>query len=79
MEVDVLKNWGSETELRKKWVKKWERLGVRILKFPKWMQTIILEDVNCAIQNRIATMEMILISMKKRVPKEEKRDGEVTG
>jgi hypothetical protein len=65
VEVDVLKNWGSETELRKKWVKKWEQLGARILKFPKWMQTIILEDVNCAIQNRIATMEMILISMKK--------------
>lgn len=29
------------------------------LKLPKWMQTIILEDVNTAISNRIATMEMI--------------------
>jgi len=66
VEVDVLRNWGQETELRKKWMKKWERLGARILKFPKWMQAIVLEDVNCAIQNRIATMEMILISMKKR-------------
>jgi hypothetical protein len=47
-------------------MKKWERLGAHILKFPKWMQAIVLEDVNCAIQNRIATMEMILISMKKR-------------
>jgi hypothetical protein len=29
------------------------------LKMPKWMQTIILEDVNTAITNRVATMEMI--------------------
>ena len=45
--------------MRKKWMQMWERLGVRILKFPKWMQVIILEDVNTAIENRVATMEMI--------------------
>jgi hypothetical protein len=38
----------------------WEKVGERILKFPRWMQNIILEDVNTAISNRIATMEMIL-------------------
>ena len=65
-EVEVLENWARETALRKKWMKSWERLGARILKFPKWMQTIILEDVNCAVQNRVATMEMILTSMKKK-------------
>ena len=54
-----------ETELRKKWMKKWERLGARILRLPKWMQTIVLEDVNCAVQNRIATMEMICQAKKK--------------
>jgi len=26
---------------------------------PKWMQEIVLEDVNTAIRNRVATMEMI--------------------
>jgi hypothetical protein len=64
-EVDILENWGREAELRKKWMKKWEQLGVRILRFPKYMQVIILEDVNTAIENRVATMEMILRSKKR--------------
>jgi len=59
IEVSVLENFGREAELRKKLLKMWKNLGVRILKLPKWMQDIILEDVNTAIKNRIATMEMI--------------------
>ena len=59
VEVSVLENFGREAELRKKWLHMWERLGVRILKLPKWMQEIVLEDVNTAIRNRIAIMEMI--------------------
>jgi hypothetical protein len=59
VEIKVLENFGRETALRKKWLKMWETLGVRILKLPKWMQDIVLEDVNTAIRNRIATMEMI--------------------
>lgn len=59
VEVKVLENFGREADLRKKWLKMWETLGVRILKLPKWMQDIVLEDVNTAIRNRIATMEMI--------------------
>jgi hypothetical protein len=59
VEVKVLENFGREATLRKKWLKMWETLGVRILKLPKWMQDIVLEDVNTAIRNRIATMEMI--------------------
>ena len=58
-EVSVLEHFGAETELRKKWMRMWEKLGSRILRFPDWMQTIILEDVNTALRNRIATMEMI--------------------
>jgi hypothetical protein len=57
--VKVLEGFGREAELRRKWMCTWEKLGERILKLPKWMQTIILEDVNTAIANRIATMEMI--------------------
>jgi hypothetical protein len=64
VEVDILENFGREAELRKKWLKQWQLLGTRILRFPKWMQTIILEDVNTAIENRAATMEMILRSKK---------------
>jgi len=59
VKVKVLADFGRESKLRKKWMRTWETLGERILKLPKWMQTIILEDVNTAISNRIATMEMI--------------------
>ena len=59
VKVKVLEDFGREAELRRKWMHMWEKLGERILKLPKWMQTIILEDVNTAITNRIATMEMI--------------------
>lgn len=58
VEVSVLE-WGREAEMRKKWMRMWEKLGVRILKMPRWMQEIVLEDVNTAVRNRIAIMEMI--------------------
>ena len=65
-EVEILESWGRETALRKKWMQMWERLGARILKFPKWLQVIILQDVNVAIENRIATMEMICQTKQSR-------------
>jgi hypothetical protein len=58
-EVSVLENFGREAELHKKWMCMWETIGHRILRMPKWMQEIVLEDVNTAIRNRVATMEMI--------------------
>ena len=63
-EVEILRDWAGETALRKKWMQMWERLGARILKFPKWLQVIILQDINVAIENRIATMEMICQAKK---------------
>ncbi len=57
--VRVLEDFGKEAELRRKWLQAWEKLGERILHMPKWMQSIILEDVNTAVANRVATMEMI--------------------
>ncbi|MGB9671841.1 MAG: hypothetical protein ACPLZY_01690 [Candidatus Norongarragalinales archaeon] len=66
VEVSVLENFGREAELRKKWMRMWERLGVRILKLPKWMQEIVLEDVNTAIKNRLAIMEMIQNAKRNR-------------
>ena len=59
IEVKVLENFGRNAALRKKWLKMWESLGVRVQKLPTWIQDIVLEDVNTAIKNRIATMEMI--------------------
>lgn len=59
VKVKVLQNWGRETALRRKWMQMWEKLGKRILKMPKWMQDMILDDINTAIKNRIAVMEMI--------------------
>lgn len=66
MEVKVLEDFGREAMLRKRWMKTWEPLGERILRLPKWMQTIILEDVNTAVKNRVATMEMIENAQRKR-------------
>jgi len=59
VEVKVLEDFGREAVMRKKWMKTWQKLGERILKLPKWMQDIVLEDVNTALRNRIAVMEII--------------------
>ena len=59
VEVSVLESFGREAHLRKKWMKMWETLGQSILKMPKWMQDIVLEDIHTAIKNRTAIMEMI--------------------
>jgi hypothetical protein len=59
VKVDVLENWGRESAMRKKWLKIWDKVGARILQFPKWMQVIILQDINTAIENRVAIMEII--------------------
>jgi len=50
---------GYKSSVRKEWLKIWTILGERILKLPEWMQPIVLKDVNNAVENRIATMEMI--------------------
>ena len=64
--ADMFEDSARNVVLKKKWLETWEQLGSRILQFPKWMQKIILQDVETAIQNRVATMEMILASMKKK-------------
>lgn len=66
VEVSVLENFGREAELRKKWLKMWENLGKRILRMPKWMQEIVLEDINTAIRNRINVMEIIQNAKRNR-------------
>ena len=66
VKVKVLENFARGSQLHKKWIRMWEKLGERILKLPKWMQNIILEDVNTAITNRIATMEMIQNAQRNR-------------
>jgi hypothetical protein len=59
VEVKILENFDRQAALQKRWMKMWKTLGKRILKMPKWMQDIVLEDINTAIKNRIAIMEMI--------------------
>jgi hypothetical protein len=66
MSVKVLEDYQREAELRRRWLNTWEKLGERILKMPRWMQNIILEDVNTAIANRVATMEMIQNAQRNR-------------
>jgi len=65
VEVKVLEDFGREAALRKRWLRTWDKLGERILRLPKWMQNIILEDVNTAVKNRVATMEMIENAQRK--------------
>ena len=65
MSVKVLEDYNREAQLRKRWLKTWEQLGERILRMPRWMQNIILEDVNTAVRNRVATMEMIENAQRK--------------
>jgi len=59
VEIEVLEGFGQDATFRKKWMKMWDTLGERILKLPKWMQNIVLEDINTAVKSRVAIMEMI--------------------
>ena len=59
VEVETLGGFGRDAALRRRWMKMWDTLGERILRMPKWMQSIVLEDINTAVKNRIAIMEMI--------------------
>jgi len=59
VDVSVLEDFGRGAANRRKWMRMWQGLGERILKMPKWMQDIVLEDVNTALRNRVAVMEMI--------------------
>lgn len=49
----------AEKQAKKKWMKIWEQIGSRILKLPPWVQEIVLDDINTAINNRISVMEKI--------------------
>jgi len=49
----------AEKQVKKKWMKMWDQIGNRILKLPPWMQEIILDDIDTAINNRISVMETI--------------------
>jgi len=49
----------SEKEAKKRWMKIWDEIGSRILRLPPSIQDIVLDDINTAIKNRIAIMEMI--------------------
>lgn len=53
------RKWQAEKQAKKKWVEIWEKIRNRILKLPEWMQKILIDDINTAIENRVAIMEMI--------------------
>ena len=40
VEVDVLRYFGAETQLKRKWMRMWDNLGKRLLRMPKWMQEL---------------------------------------
>jgi hypothetical protein len=40
----------------------------RAAMLPDWMQQILLEDINAAIENRICTMELIIQANPRKAP-----------
>jgi len=59
MAVEVLRGFGREGQLRRKWNKLWAEIGERILCLPRREQDILLEDFHTAIKSRILVMERI--------------------
>lgn len=43
-------------------IEKIKKAFARVIAMPEWMQTILLEDIDAAIENRIRTMEIIIQS-----------------
>lgn len=42
-----------------KWNRIWKKIEHQIAKMPRWMQTILLDDINTAVENRIKIFEII--------------------
>jgi len=40
------------------WMRGWREIGRKILKLPEWMQEILLDDINVAVENRIKALEV---------------------
>jgi hypothetical protein len=59
VQMEVLKGWGREVQLRRKWYKLWAEIGGRILRLPRREQDILLEDFRTAIESRILVMERV--------------------
>jgi len=59
VQMEILKGWAREAQLRRKWSKLWAEIGKRILRLPQREQDILLEDFRTAIESRILVMERI--------------------
>jgi hypothetical protein len=59
VEVQILKGFGREGQLKRKWNRLWAEIADRILRLPEREQNILLEDFLTAIQSRILVMERI--------------------
>jgi len=65
VELEALKGFGREAQLRRKWNKLWAEIGDRILRLPRREQDIILEDFHTAIESRISFMERLSDAKRK--------------
>jgi hypothetical protein len=59
MEVKVLRGFGREAHLRRKWNRLWVEIGERIRRLPVREQNILLEDFHTAIESRLLVMERV--------------------
>jgi len=59
VDVKLLRNFGREAQLKRKWKRLWTEIGKRVLALPEREQDILLEDFHTAIESRIMVMERI--------------------
>ncbi len=59
MEVRILRGFGREAHLRRKWNELWAEIGERIRRLPQREQNILLEDFHTAIESRLLVMERV--------------------
>lgn len=43
-----------------KWFKTWREIGERLRRLPEPMRSDLLEDILCAVRNRLKTVERIM-------------------
>jgi len=65
VEVMVLKGFGRDAQLQRKWLRLWAEVGERTLRLPKREQDILLEDFFTAILSRLTVFEKILEESKR--------------
>ncbi len=49
----------QQETLRKQWMQMWHTVETQFVNLPAWAQSVLFDDINTAVQNRIAVMQKI--------------------